>query len=77
MMKLNSFDHALNMPEPVPVDEHHPFVEPADDNDNASVVPTKQYVAQLPERKEWQSPLPTQDVASVFREETKSKQSRE
>lgn len=61
MMKLNSFEHALNMPEPVPVDEQHPFVEPGPSQ------PPKQYVAELPERKEWQSQLPAQDFQDVFR----------
>ena len=72
MMKLNSFEHALNMPQQPPVDEHHPFVRPADnigDEDaSSSVVPTeRQYVAHLPERKEWQKQLPTQEASQVFR----------
>ena len=73
MMKLNSFEHALNMPQQTPVDEHHPFVRPVADNDknsgrDDSVVPTeRQYVAHLPERKEWQKQLPTQEAAQVFR----------
>ena len=69
MMKLNSFEHALNMPEQPPVDENHPFVRPADPNntDDARTVPERQYVAHLPERKEWQQQLPTQDAAQVFK----------
>lgn len=68
MMKLNSFEHALNMPETVPVDEQHPFVAPAaNDETKDGVVPTRQYVAHLPERKEWQPQLPVQqDASSVF-----------
>lgn len=62
MMKLNSFEHALNMPEPVPVDEQHPFVQPASEGERP-----KQYVAHLPERKEWQKQLPAQDFSEVFR----------
>jgi hypothetical protein len=65
MMKLNTFEHALQMPEPVPVDKHHPFVEPAITDDSPG--PSKQYVAHLPERKEWQQPLPPQDASAVFR----------
>ena len=71
MMKLNSFEHALNMPQQPPVDDKHPFVKPATDNDDdeaaATIVPQKQYVGHLPERKDWQSPHPTQDAADVFR----------
>jgi hypothetical protein len=73
MMKLNAFEHALQMPEPVPVDENHPFVEPAGANPAAGMgggsggPPSKQYVAHLPERKEWQQPLPPQDASAVFR----------
>jgi len=67
-MKLNSFEHALNMPQTVPVDEKHPFVTKADgDGGCDSAVPSKQYVANLPERKEWQPQLPVQqDAGSVF-----------
>lgn len=67
MMQLNQFDHAMNMPEPVPVDEQHPFVTPGDTTDDAHAAPPRQYVAHLPERKEWQSQLPSQDAANVFR----------
>ena len=65
MMKLNSFDTAANMPEERPLDASHPFVEPAGAAQGA--IPQRQYVANLPERKEWQSPLPTQDAEQVFR----------
>ena len=67
MMKLNSFEHALNMPQQTPVDEHHPFVRPANEANDTQVVPEQQYVAHLPERKEWQKQLPTQDASNVFR----------
>ena len=60
MMKLNSFEHAMDMPETTPVDENHPFVEPGDS------LPQRQYVANLPERKEWQDQLPPQDPKDVF-----------
>ena len=65
MMKLNTFEHALNMPEQTPVDEHHPFVRPTTGPDEA--VPERQYVAHLPERKEWQTQIPTQDASQIFR----------
>jgi hypothetical protein len=67
MMQLNSFEPAMEMPEQVPVDELHPFVEPS--VDNLSGIPAeRQYVANLPERKEWQPQLPTQDADRVFQE---------
>jgi hypothetical protein len=66
MMQLNSFDHALNMPQQPPVDEIHPFVRPEGEEDTAAV-PARQYVAHLPERKEWQSQVPTQEASQVFR----------
>jgi Protein of unknown function (DUF3767) len=70
MMKLNTFDHASTMPAEIPLNEHHPFVIPKEfDNDektNDVPIPTRQYVAKLPERKEWQKQLPTQDAANVF-----------
>ena len=74
MMQLNAFEPADNIPETVPLDANHPFVSPVNNNnnnqDNAAIpIPAeRQYVAQLPERKEWQKPLPTQDVADVFQE---------
>jgi len=69
MMKLNTFEHALNMPEPMPVDENHPFVEPAE----VGIPAERQYVANLPERKEWQPQLPPQDPTEVFQEVKKKK----
>ena len=35
-------------------------------NNNNQTIPTKQYVAHIPERKEWQTPTPTQDAAKIF-----------
>jgi Protein of unknown function (DUF3767) len=32
----------------------------------SSTVPTKQYIAHIPERKEWQTPIPTQDASTIF-----------
>jgi hypothetical protein len=67
MMQLNSFEHAISMPEPTPVDEHHPFVAPAGTEPDAATIPAeRQYIANLPERKEWQPPLPTRDAQDVF-----------
>ncbi|GKY96703.1 hypothetical protein MPSEU_000629800 [Mayamaea pseudoterrestris] len=69
MMRLNEFQHAAYLPETIPVDEKHPFAVPGSDSGESATVSTKpkQYVAHLPERKEWQSPLPLQDAGQVFR----------
>ena len=64
MMKLNSFQPAEEMPEPVPIDDNHPFVTPGSETDG--MPGERQYVAHLPERKEWQTQVPTQDAANVF-----------
>lgn len=69
MMRLNTFDHAGEMPEERPFDASHPFLIPNDNNndDAANVVVDQQYVAHLPERKDWQSPLPSQDATEIFK----------
>jgi hypothetical protein len=78
MMELNSFVPATEMPDPIPIDHNHPFVEPIDHSAAATtssnpdmshhIVPAqRQYVAHIPERKEWQTPIPTQDAGSMFR----------
>jgi Protein of unknown function (DUF3767) len=72
LMRLNTFEHAQNMPPERPIDETHPFMVPSDaadddgSNSHATPAPAKQYVAVLPERKEWQAPVPTQDAADIF-----------
>lgn len=78
LMKLNTFEPVQNMPAERPIDQTHPFVLPnttsttANNNDNDdphhpnASIPTKQYVAHIPERKEWQTPIPTQDAADIF-----------
>lgn len=60
MMKFNAAAHVEEMPEQIPVDDRHPFVEPSDDGPQYTV-------ANLPARKEWQDPLPTQDFQDVFK----------
>lgn len=72
MMQLNSFEPAAGMPEQVPYDELHPFVEPATDG-QSGIPAERQYVANLPERKEWQPQLPTQDADRVFQEVPRKK----
>jgi Protein of unknown function (DUF3767) len=62
MMKYNAAEHAQVMPEPIPVDANHPFVAPTRESTEPQYT-----VAILPERKEWQDPLPTQDIKDVFK----------
>jgi hypothetical protein len=72
MMQLNSFEPAAGMPEQVPYDELHPFVEAAEDG-QSGIPAERQYVANLPERKEWQPQLPQQDADKVFQEVPRKK----
>mmetsp|Transcript_32433 Transcript_32433/g.67650 ORF Transcript_32433/g.67650 Transcript_32433/m.67650 type:complete len:176 (-) Transcript_32433:27-554(-) len=66
MMKYNEFDHAMNMPEEASsTDGENPFLETGPKG-KGNVTPSE-LVVNLPERKEWQPQLPTQDAADVFR----------
>jgi len=60
MMRANQFEHAKNMPEQAPIDQDHPFLKKGGNNLD------HEFVAELPERKEWQDPLPQQDAKDVF-----------
>jgi hypothetical protein len=60
MMRVNDFQHAKEMPPETPAGEDHPFLEPAE------TPISSEYVAHLPERKEWQKPIPLQDGKSIF-----------
>lgn len=79
MMKFNAFDHASAMPAEIPINEDHPFVRPVDNNNDESdennnltteILKPKRYVAMIPERKEWQKQLPTQDASDIFKVES-------
>ena len=61
MMKANDFQEATDMPEEIPAGENHPFLEPAD-----AGLKNREYVAHLPERKEWQTPVQQQDAKDIF-----------
>ena len=74
LMKQNQFLSASEMPEEIPID-NHPFVRPVTEEKNGSEttrtttrrgLPERQYVVNLPERKEWQPPIPTRDASEVF-----------
>lgn len=64
MMRANDFQEAEDMPAEVEVGEHHPFLETGGDTPQKS----KELVAHLPERKEWQTQVPQQDAKDVFKE---------
>eukprot|EP00578_Thalassiosira_sp_NH16_P004960 CAMPEP_0181139872 /NCGR_PEP_ID=MMETSP1071-20121207/35010_1 /TAXON_ID=35127 /ORGANISM="Thalassiosira sp., Strain NH16" /LENGTH=244 /DNA_ID=CAMNT_0023226801 /DNA_START=10 /DNA_END=744 /DNA_ORIENTATION=- len=71
MMAANEFLPGEEMPEAVPMDGDHPFLdvrekgggEGVDDRDLK-----KEFVARLKERKDWQEPHQTQDADDVFKE---------
>jgi len=62
MMRANAFQNVEEMPEPVPQKEH-PFL-----NDDDEGIRRKEFVAKLKEKKEWQTQVPMEDAADVFRE---------
>lgn len=80
MMKLNQAEPASSMPAPIPIDNEHPFMNPIDNDDdtiddlNINNINNntrkknldKQYTVFIPERKEWQKPLPPQDLKDVL-----------
>lgn len=65
MMRANDFQTAEDMPEEVPLNKEHPFLEPGETN---AGLQNKEYTAHLPERKEWQTQVPQQDAKDVFTE---------
>lgn len=65
MMKANDFQNVQEMPEPIPQEEH-PFLNEVSDDDSA--IKSKEFVANLKEKKEWQKQTPIKDADEVFRE---------
>ena len=72
MMAANDFLPGEEMPESVPLDREHPFLDVKDTSSDGSVDNDrdlqKEFVARLKEKKDWQEPTPTQDVDEVFKE---------
>ena len=62
MMRANDFQEATDMPPETPAGDEHPFMDPGSLQD-------AEYVAHLPERKEWQTQVPQQDAKDVFVEQ--------
>mmetsp|Transcript_16355 Transcript_16355/g.25638 ORF Transcript_16355/g.25638 Transcript_16355/m.25638 type:complete len:206 (+) Transcript_16355:2-619(+) len=74
MMAVNDFRPGEEMPESVPLDENHPFLNVRDkvldgrDNDGNDGDLQKEFVARLKAKKDWQEPHRTQDLEEVFKE---------
>ena len=68
MMRLNAFDHASEMPEETPLEEH-PFAKPGGD-------PDREFRGLLKEKKEWQPREPSKDIKDVFTEQRDAGSSR-
>ena len=65
MMKLNAFEHASQMPEETPLEEH-PFARPAGSTGRA--LPDQEFRGLLKENKEWQPREVDKDMKDVFTE---------
>jgi len=68
MMAANDFRRGEEMPETVPLDNDHPFLNVGDGREEDQEGLQKEFVAKLKARKDWQEPQPTQDAEDVFRE---------
>ncbi|KAL3761286.1 hypothetical protein ACHAWU_010199 [Discostella pseudostelligera] len=71
MMAVNDFRPGEEMPETIPLDKDHPFLDVRDvaDGEKGSERDLqKEFVARLKEKKEWQEPYRTQDAEDVFKE---------
>lgn|ERR1719401_400016 len=74
MMAVNEFRPEDEMPETVPLNQHHPFLSienKMDGNAGGDGDLQKEFVAHLKEKKEWQEPHPTRDASEVFKEAEK------
>ncbi len=83
MMAVNDFAPVDDMPEPVPMDEDHPFVDVKDKGvagggsggaggelggEDDDRDLQKKFLARMKEKKEWQEPQVIQDADEVFKE---------
>lgn len=75
MMAINDFRPTDEMPETVPLDANHPFLNvkekrynDKDNEENDDRGLQKEFVARLKEKKDWQEPHQTQDAENVFKE---------
>eukprot|EP00540_Astrosyne_radiata_P012483 CAMPEP_0116822626 /NCGR_PEP_ID=MMETSP0418-20121206/370_1 /TAXON_ID=1158023 /ORGANISM="Astrosyne radiata, Strain 13vi08-1A" /LENGTH=69 /DNA_ID=CAMNT_0004450755 /DNA_START=231 /DNA_END=440 /DNA_ORIENTATION=- len=58
-MRANDFQPLEEMPKEPPAGDDHPFLQKGGSK-------PQEYVGELPERKEWQKPLPPQDPKDIF-----------
>lgn len=76
-MAVNDFRPGDEMPETIPLDKDHPFLDVRDKGDGEKGDDErslqKEFVARLKEKKEWQEPYQTQDAHDVFKEVKKKK----
>jgi hypothetical protein len=75
MMAVNDFRPTDEMPDTIPMDKDHPFLDVRDnvdggkgDSSSSDRDLQKEFVARLKEKKEWQEPHRTQDAGDVFKE---------
>ena len=69
MMQAQQIEEAHLMPPEPPLDQH-PFLSPDDKGitDEHGAIGPREYLGVLPQRKQWQEPLGTQDAKNVFKE---------
>jgi hypothetical protein len=69
MMAANDFRPGEEMPETVPLDESHPFLNVKNKSDNGNDNDLKkEFIARLKEKKEWQEQHKLEDADKVFKE---------
>ena len=70
MMAANDFRPGEEMPETVPLDESHPFlnVNNKAEGDDEDKDLKKEFIARLKEKKEWQEQHQLTDADKVFKE---------
>lgn len=69
MMAANDFRPGEEMPETVPLDESHPFLNVKNKSDNGDDNDLKkEFIARLKEKKEWQEQHKLEDADKVFKE---------
>jgi hypothetical protein len=68
MMAANDFRPGEEMPETVPLNESHPFLNVREDGGEGEKDLKKEFIARLKEKKEWQEQHKTEDAEKVFKE---------
>ena len=69
MMAANDFRPGEEMPETVPLDESHPFLNVNKESHNRDDMDLKkEFTARLKEKKEWQEQHKLEDADKIFKE---------